>query len=192
MGDSEASSTDASGGTFASILSSLALRHPPAGTEPDGWNDEDLEDDVVTLTRGQPIRSQAKQKASSLDAASSSRLGDSPQGSQNESESQRETALAPDIRNQARKTSSVTIRLSEADRQLLHQRAEEAGLTVSAYLRACAFEVESLRAQVKEALAQIQEPHPAIEEQNAATAQPDRRRVRWLPRWHWRQRVAMG
>lgn len=55
----------------------------------------------------------------------------------------------------ARKSASVTLRMSDAECEQLQQRAAEAGLTVSAYLRSCAFEVEALRAQVKETLAQL-------------------------------------
>jgi hypothetical protein len=56
---------------------------------------------------------------------------------------------------EARKRASVTIRLSEPEYEQLHQRAAEAGLTISAYLRSCTFEAEALRAQVKEALADL-------------------------------------
>jgi hypothetical protein len=56
---------------------------------------------------------------------------------------------------EARKRASVTIRLSEPEYEQLHQRAAEAGLTISAYLRSCTFEAEALRAQVKEALANL-------------------------------------
>lgn len=50
---------------------------------------------------------------------------------------------------------SVTIRLSKAECARLRQRAAEAGVTVSAYLRSCTFEAEALRAHVKEALAEL-------------------------------------
>ena len=40
------------------------------------------------------------------------------------------------------RTASVTIRLSTAECARLHQRAAEAGLTVSAYLRSCMLEAE--------------------------------------------------
>ena len=59
-------------------------------------------------------------------------------------------ALDRDLRS-----ASVTIRLSKAESAKLHQRAGESGLTVSAYLRACALEAETLRAQVKQALAEL-------------------------------------
>jgi hypothetical protein len=53
------------------------------------------------------------------------------------------------------KCASVTIRLSNAECAQLRKRAAEAGLTVSAYLRSCTFEAESLRALVKDTLAQL-------------------------------------
>jgi hypothetical protein len=53
------------------------------------------------------------------------------------------------------RSASVTIRLSAAECTRLHQRAAEAGLTVSAYLRSCAVEAEGLRAQVKQALVEL-------------------------------------
>jgi len=63
-----------------------------------------------------------------------------------------QTGSAPD---RDLRSASVTIRLSRAECARLHQRAEEAGLTVSAYLRSCAVEAEALRAQVKQALAEL-------------------------------------
>jgi hypothetical protein len=53
------------------------------------------------------------------------------------------------------KSASITIRLSKAECAQLRKRAAEAGLTVSAYLRSCTFEAESLRALVKDTLAQL-------------------------------------
>lgn len=54
------------------------------------------------------------------------------------------------------KQASITIRVSKAECAQLRARAAESGMTVSAYLRSCTFEVESLRKQVKVALAQLQ------------------------------------
>jgi hypothetical protein len=54
-----------------------------------------------------------------------------------------------------RRAASVTIRLSIAECARLRQRAAEAGLTVSAYLRSCVLEADALRAQVKQALAEM-------------------------------------
>jgi hypothetical protein len=53
------------------------------------------------------------------------------------------------------KSASITIRLSKVECTQLRIRAAEAGLTVSAYLRSCTFETESLRALVKDTLAQL-------------------------------------
>jgi hypothetical protein len=57
--------------------------------------------------------------------------------------------------DESRKAASITVRLSKAECAQLHERAAEAGLTVSAYLRSCTCEVEALRSQVKETLAQL-------------------------------------
>jgi hypothetical protein len=53
------------------------------------------------------------------------------------------------------KCASITIRMSEQECAQLRQRAAQAGLTVSAYMRSCTFEAESLRALVKDTLAQL-------------------------------------
>ncbi len=53
------------------------------------------------------------------------------------------------------KDASITIRMSREECDQLHTRAAEAGLTVSAYLRSCTFEVESLRALVKDTMAEL-------------------------------------
>ena len=58
------------------------------------------------------------------------------------------------------KDASITIRMSKAECAQLHRRAAEAGLTVSAYLRSCTFEAESLRAMVKDTLAQLRSATP--------------------------------
>ena len=49
----------------------------------------------------------------------------------------------------------MTVRFSAEESARLRRRAAEAGLTLSAYLRSCTFEVESLRAQVKQTLAEM-------------------------------------
>ena len=57
--------------------------------------------------------------------------------------------------------------LSMAEHAQLRSRAAEAGLTLSAYLRSCTVEAESLRAQVKLTLAKLRgeagnEDHGAV------------------------------
>jgi hypothetical protein len=69
--------------------------------------------------------------------------------------------VSPTPYRRSLKTVSVTIRVSQAEADQLHGRAAEAGLTVSAYLRSCTFEVERLRALVKETMAQLRPAAPA-------------------------------
>jgi hypothetical protein len=91
------------------------------------------------------------------------------------------------------KDASITIRMSKAECAQLHRRAAEAGLTVSAYLRSCTFEAESLRAMVKDTLARLRS---VTTQAKPAHSAPSRigRITRWLARlitpWHNSQRVA--
>ena len=76
------------------------------------------------------------------------------------------------------KSTSITIRLSIPECLQLRQRAGEAGLTVSAYLRSCTFEAESLRALVKDTLANLRSEAPA---ENQTVPAPGGRTLRqWL------------
>jgi predicted DNA binding CopG/RHH family protein len=53
------------------------------------------------------------------------------------------------------KAASITLRMSNDESKILRKRAVAAGISVSAYIRSCIFEAEELRAQVKNALAEI-------------------------------------
>lgn len=76
------------------------------------------------------------------------------------------------------KCASITIRLSQTECTQLRIRAAEAGLTVSAYLRSCTFEAESLRALVKDTLAQLRtDPSPACQ---PASVPAQRKWRHWL------------
>lgn len=83
-------------------------------------------------------------------------------------------------------SSSVTIRLDKAESAELRARAAEAGLTVSGYLRSCIFEVEELRTQVKQTLAEMrstptpQASVPSVPLQAPPTAWRDRIFPRWV------------
>lgn len=89
------------------------------------------------------------------------------------------------------KSASITIRLSEAECTQLRLRAAEAGLTVSAYLRSCTFEAESLRALVKETMAQLRSATAAQKQPVPTPA--GRSWFQWLMRlitpWQTNQRV---
>jgi hypothetical protein len=143
--------------SFAGLLAGFTAPAPEA--DPD-WNDSLLADDVAT------IRYKRAQDHPASPAA----------------ESQASLRTAPPSLAEGRKSASITIRLSDAECALLHKRADSAGLTMSAYLRSCVFEVESLRSQVKEALSQIRsastrEPKPV---QPAMATAPSHARSGWL------------
>lgn len=53
------------------------------------------------------------------------------------------------------KAASITLRMGKEESALLRKRAAAAGISVSAYIRSCVFEAEELRAQVKNALAEL-------------------------------------
>jgi hypothetical protein len=94
-----------------------------------------------------------------------------------------------------RKSASITIRLSKPECTQIHRRAAAAGLTVTAYLRSGILEAESLRAQVKETLAQLCSARPAATLKAGTpalkplpSAAPHSRS--WLfPRWNWVRRT---
>jgi len=79
------------------------------------------------------------------------------------------------------KSASVTVRMSQEECEQLHRRAADAGLTVSAYLRSCTFEAESLRALVKETMAQLKSATAA-----GMTNVPVKKRQGWL---QWLKRM---
>jgi hypothetical protein len=180
----------------------------PAGRKAvPAWNDDDLADDVATLSYERALRTHARYRAStptdqlptgqpltdqsptqaadpepfSLEKPSSlekpfsleeflSEVGAAapqaaarpaaklkPRGNLDSAANQStEPNRAPTTCGERNlKEASVTIRMSKAECAQLHRRADEAGLTVSAYLRSCTFEAESLREMVKETLAQL-------------------------------------
>jgi hypothetical protein len=59
------------------------------------------------------------------------------------------------VADREHKSASITIRMSQSECVQLRKRAAAANLTVSAYMRSCILEAETLRAQVKEALAEL-------------------------------------
>lgn len=79
--------------------------------------------------------------------------------------------------------STVSVRLSETEVARLKDRADAAGVSVSAYIRSCVLDAEILRAQVKQALAQMRSsgavlhanhlpaiPAPALPAENSSHA----------------------
>jgi predicted DNA binding CopG/RHH family protein len=170
--------------SFAGVLASLGVR-PKSPALP--WDDQ-LADDVATISYEQALRSHSRRDRSEIEVCE---LRHDPSGAETalpETVSATEdsaTFFAP-ARNQASpkgrmKSASITIRLSEDECAQLRRRASEAGITVSAYLRSCAFEVETLRAQVKEAIAQMRAASPVV----AAAPAPSKHPAD-TGRWNWR------
>lgn len=125
--------------SFASLLASLA----GAGRKPaDAWDTSDLADDVATITYEQALHSHRRVREAGPTAAPPALSGSHMPAAHSDSK-------------KVRKSSSITIRVTEDEQIQLHARAAEAGLSISAYLRSCIFEAESLRSQVKEALSQM-------------------------------------
>lgn len=162
--------------SFAGLLASLAAQ-PQSGAvrEPD-WNEDGLADDIAVLSYEGALRSHGRpgQAGPGAVESRSSNAGDPaafrkppcPERNPHWKNSQA-TPIArplsitevevpsPNALPRNLKRASITIRLSKAERAQLHARAAESGMTISAYLRSCTFEVESLRAQVKDALAKL-------------------------------------
>ena len=198
--------------SFAGLLASLTAPVPKTA-----WNNEDLAEDVATLSYEHALRANARYSSAdegnwkfpltptsigdqaedlpqSEPAASArtSGLWDAPgwrEDTRLESAESYSTTL-----EQSKKCASITIRLSKTECDQLRRRASQAGLTVSAYLRSCTFEAEALRAQVKDVLAELRTA-TASGEQRAAPA-PRRswlERFLWfLPRWRSSQRVVQA
>lgn len=120
--------------SFAGLLAEFAKPDdPPAGSS------RCFQDDVVTLSYESALQARTRNRPAPPPAPAA---GATPASVQSRIQ-------------QSRKRASVTLRMSNAECAQLQQRAAEAGITVSAYLRSCAFEVEELRAQVKQALAEL-------------------------------------
>jgi hypothetical protein len=145
----QAAESSVTASSFAGLLASLTAPPPLASPE---WNDDQLADDVATLSYEPALRTHQPHRSPATDQEPA------PDSEEGQSRPDRGTSTAPE---RSLKRASITIRLNEAECAQIHRRAAEAGLTVSAYLRSCTLEVESLRTQVKETLAQLRKPAPA-------------------------------
>ena len=156
--------------SFASLLASLT---GPAKKPSQTWDDSALADDVAIISYEQALRSQRRVPPPAVLP-------------ENETQSTAPAPHSPPVgAGKTRKTSSITIRLTEAEQAQLQQRAAAAELSVSAYLRSCIFEAESLRAQVKEALSQMKagsstDPHCGDETDSKLATNW---RTRLFPHW---------
>jgi hypothetical protein len=179
---------------FAELLASLA-----ALKEPDEPSEDPLADDVATLSYERALQTQERRRnpaTLSAPPAGSDQFGAGSNGGQchldhpikkRATKSTASASGAPETATAAacheRKCASITVRMSQEEGRLLRERAAEAGITVSAYLRSCAFEVETLRAQVKQTVAELRAANSA--------ATPGKRRSgvagRWLLKNWWPQ-----
>ncbi len=165
--------------SFASLLTGLVA---PKAASPasrgkqknDSWNDDALADDVATLSYEQALRAHTRYRPSNPNLpgfypadprptppAPALANAAAPAGPASP------VCARPSLPSEGRKAASITIRLSQAECAQLRDRAAAAGLSVSAYLRSCVFEVESLRAEVKQTVAQLR---TAAETQSASCA----------------------
>jgi hypothetical protein len=65
--------------------------------------------------------------------------------------------LLPPLSQLDQRRTIVSVRLTEDEFACLRDRAEESGISVSAYMRSCVVDAEQLRAQVKRALAEMRQ-----------------------------------
>ena len=168
-----------SAGSFAAFLASFT---GAVEKRSDDWDLSELADDVATISYEQALLAH---RGTQVSESAAKRLQESPVAS---IENAATDSTTPGRKN--RKTTSITIRLTEAEQAQLHQRAVDANLSVSAYIRSCIFEAESLRAQVKEALSQIRgttEEPEAPRTGGLATAA--HKRFHFFPRWQRREKI---
>jgi len=192
---------------FASLLSALVAPRPEARPNPGrsnadwtdpNWTNEVLADDIATLSYESALRSHARYSGNSREERAPA--GEPPVPVQAPLQTARDaewveaptppTETAPTHRTfrpfeRHLKNASITIRMSKSESEQLHQRADEAGMTVSAYLRSCTFEAEALRAQVKEALAELR---TAVSREKIVAAPARRSLWSWL-RFGWLARL---
>jgi hypothetical protein len=168
--------------SFAELLAAEAA--PPSREAP--WNDEGLAEDVATISYERALRTHSRVRPASSGAEPAPEalltLDEAAAGSSAESEAAAGNKPLPAA---PLKKASITIRLSEPECEQLRQRAAEAGLSVSAYLRSCTLEVESLRAEVKQTLAELRKPAPKPLEHPVRTKSARGIRGAFAGLWIW-------
>ncbi len=157
------SSSSAAPADFARLLAAVASPQLEEASLEETSSESNLGDDVVTVSYERALRAHARYQPADKDDWPLAREG------QTGVVIAREAALPVPLRGETLnaqasdpsgtdydlRSASVTIRLSKAESARLHRHAAEAGVTVSAYLRSCTFEAETLRAEVKAALAEL-------------------------------------
>lgn len=158
MQQSSPSQPSLAASSFAGLLATLTARKSETTDDESLWSSSELGDDVASLSYERALRTHARYRPAhraESPAPANQFTPDSAANSANARarlapESSKDGTLDRDLRS-----ASVTIRLSKVECARLHERAAEAGLTISAYLRSCALEAETLRAEVKKTLAEL-------------------------------------
>jgi hypothetical protein len=159
---------------FARLLAALTTSKTSRPSLPIDDPIDGLAPDIATLTYDRALRTHSRYRPAPNPYPAPNTLPDtapatfSPKADPNPSAASpasdagsAPSAAALSKLEQSRKRASITIRLTQSECAQLQQRAAEAGLTLSAYLRSCTIEVETLRAQVKQALAELRAARPA-------------------------------
>jgi hypothetical protein len=175
--------------SFAGLLATLASPTREEADDAAEWSGGDLGDDVVTLSYERALRAHARSRPADTsgwpvpqawraEASDAERAMTLPATRVNEELSAEAFEARQSTNDRNLRSASVTIRLSKAECARLHRRATEAGVTISAYMRSCTFEAETLRAQVKAALAELKAA--ASKEKPVAPAKERRTFLRWV------------
>lgn len=169
----ETTEHEAASTSFAGLLAAITASKTtsPDAQSPRSYTDR-FEDDVATLSYERALQNHARYRSSEQPAPFAA-MGSSP-GARPKISAANGLNAEPSMLERekkvesTRRSASVTIRMSPEEYVQLQQRSAEANLTISAYLRSCTFEAEVLRAQVKQALADLrtmptraQQPEPA-------------------------------
>jgi hypothetical protein len=137
-------------GSFAALLAGLTGSSRVGDSN---WDDSGLADDIATISYEQALS--AHRRMRSFDRGETL-PENGPSGTRG---FQRPVQSAASEKK--RKSASITLRVATEEFEQLQDRAAAAQLSVSAYIRSCIFEAESLRAQVKAALVQMQAAEPS-------------------------------
>jgi hypothetical protein len=164
---------------FAGLLATLTAPKAKPDEDKPLWSVAGLDDDIATISYESALRTHARYRPPDRDserdiARLAARVDAMPMMSDDSvCPAAKDAASAPKCAMPGRdlRKASITIRLSKAECAQLHQRAADAGLTVSAYLRSCVLEAEALRAQVKQALAELKQGNEGPREQGNGRAE---------------------
>jgi hypothetical protein len=167
--------------SFATLLASLT---GSGKQSEDQWDSSALGDDVATISYEQALRAHRRVRTAEPLPAASSEIQHQPSPASIPSPASNSVSAT-----KRRKTASITIRITESEQAQLQERAAAAQLSVSAYLRSCIFEAESLRTQVKEALSQMSAaaPHDPQIAIPVDSGSANHRHFRFFSRWSRRQ-----